>query len=80
MDDRLILSVSDSGSGMTPDVLSHAFEPFFTTKEDGSGLGLWIVQQIALAHAGAVAAANAPGGGAVFTLVLPQNGPERLHE
>lgn len=77
---RMTITVRDTGSGIPDGIMTEIFEPFFTTKEDGSGLGLWIVQQIALAHAGAVAAANAPGGGAVFTLVLPQNGPERLHE
>lgn len=77
---RMVITVRDSGPGISAGNLTQIFEPFFTTKEDGSGLGLWIVQQIALAHAGAVAAANAPGGGAVFTLVLPQNGPEVLHE
>lgn len=77
---RMAITVRDTGPGIANENLSQIFEPFFTTKEDGSGLGLWIVQQIALAHAGAVGAANAPDGGAVFTLVLPQNGPEVLHE
>lgn len=65
------IDVRDTGPGIDPDKRSAIFEPFFTTKPDGSGLGLWIVQQIALAHGGSVTAANAPEGGAVFTLRLP---------
>jgi two-component system, NtrC family, sensor histidine kinase HydH len=65
------IDVKDNGAGVPPDKLSEVFEPYFTTKEEGSGLGLWIVQQIAAAHGGNLRAANAPGGGAVFTLVLP---------
>jgi signal transduction histidine kinase len=50
---------------------SAIFEPFFTTKSEGSGLGLWIVQQIATAHRGLVTVEDRPGGGAAFTLQLP---------
>ncbi|MBI2950165.1 MAG: sensor histidine kinase, partial [Verrucomicrobia bacterium] len=45
--------------------------PYFTTKSEGSGLGLWIAQQIAAGHGGGIQAANTPEGGAVFTLRLP---------
>ena len=77
---RMVVTVRDPGPGIANENLSQIFEPFFTTKEDGSGLGLWTVPQIVLAHAAVVGAANTPDGGAVFTLVLPQNGPEVLHE
>ena len=66
-----VLSVQDTGTGIPDDKLSAIFEPFYTTKAEGSGLGLWIVQQVVTAHGGAVRVANAPGGGAVFMLVLP---------
>ncbi len=70
------ISVSDSGPGISPGKMSAIFEPYFTTKPDGTGLGLWIAQQIALAHGGDIHVANAPGGGAVFTLKLPLKGKE----
>jgi len=67
----LCLEVRDTGPGI--DLTQHTaiFEPFFTTKAEGSGLGLWITQQIALAHGGTISATNLPAGGAVFTLRLP---------
>jgi len=65
------VEVRDTGPGIDPEKRNAIFEPFFTTKPEGSGLGLWIVQQIAIAHGGSVAAANAPEGGAIFTLRLP---------
>jgi two-component system sensor histidine kinase HydH len=67
----ICIEVRDSGRGVDPEKRLVIFEPFFTTKSEGSGLGLWIVQQIALAHGGTIAAANGPDGGAVFTLRLP---------
>ena len=72
VDEReLLITVSDTGPGIEPDNVPTLFEPFFTTKEDGSGLGLWVVRQIAVAHDGSVDAANGTTGGAVFTLTLP---------
>lgn len=65
------VEVRDSGPGIDPKQATAIFEPFFTTKEEGTGLGLWIVHQIATAHGGSVNVANAPEGGAVFTLQLP---------
>ena len=70
-DGEVLLEVRDTGPGIAPDKLTAIFEPYYTTKEEGSGLGLWIAQQITIAHGGTLRAANAPNGGAVFTLRLP---------
>jgi two-component system OmpR family sensor kinase len=75
-----VLTVRDRGPGLGVDALEHAFERFWRADParghrpgapGGSGLGLAIVAAIAAAHGGAVDAANAPDGGAVFTLTLP---------
>jgi signal transduction histidine kinase len=68
-----MISVADSGPGIPDDRMTAIFEPFFTTKVSGSGLGLWIVQQIVSAHGGVVEAFNSPSGGAVFVVRLPAN-------
>jgi signal transduction histidine kinase len=70
-DGALTLKVRDTGPGIPADKQSAIFEPFFTTKPEGSGLGLWIVQQIITAHGGVVETFNAAGGGAVFAVHLP---------
>jgi signal transduction histidine kinase len=70
-DDCLLLSVGDNGPGIPPEKLPSIFDPYFTTKPEGSGLGLWIAQQIISAHGGNIVAQNSPGGGAVFTMTLP---------
>lgn len=66
------LSVADRGCGIAPEALDRIFVPFFTTRSDGTGLGLPVVQQVALLHDGHVTAANRPAGGAEFTLWLPR--------
>lgn len=71
--DSIRIEVRDSGSGIPADKLTAIFDPFFTTKPEGSGLGLWIVQQIVSAHGGNVEATNTPEGGAVLTVRLPRN-------
>jgi len=65
------IRVSDNGPGVPGEKQAAIFEPFFTTKSDGSGLGLWIVLQIATAHGGTVTIDDRPDGGAAFTLQLP---------
>jgi len=72
------IRVSDNGPGVPGEKRAAIFEPFFTTKSEGSGLGLWIVQQIAMAHGGTVTVDDRPDGGAAFTLLLPL-GPDGLH-
>jgi signal transduction histidine kinase/ActR/RegA family two-component response regulator len=72
--DFVRLDISDSGVGMSPEVLSHAFEPFFTTKEVGSGSGLGLAQAhgFAKASGGAVRIASTPGHGTMVSLLLPR--------
>jgi two-component system cell cycle sensor histidine kinase/response regulator CckA len=68
------LIVSDTGTGMTPEVESHIFEPFFTTKppEKGTGLGLPIVHGIVKEHDGTITVRTAPSRGSTFTVELPR--------
>lgn len=68
------LSVIDRGKGIAPEVMDKIFVPFFTTRSDGTGLGLPVVQHVALLHNGQVSAANQPHGGARFAIWLPENG------
>jgi PAS domain S-box-containing protein len=67
------VSVSDTGEGMTAEVIGHAFEPFFTTKEvgKGSGLGLSQVYGFVAQSGGHVAIDSTPGVGTAVTLFLP---------
>ena len=66
-------SFQDDGTGIPPENLPLIFDPFYTTKRPGrgTGLGLSICKSVMKEHNGNVEAANAPGGGAVFTVTLP---------
>jgi two-component system phosphate regulon sensor histidine kinase PhoR len=73
-----LLSVRDSGPGLSEEDLEHLFERFYRgdpsrvrSSQGGSGLGLSIVQRIALTHGGRVQAGNHPDGGALLELLLP---------
>lgn len=66
-----VVVVADNGPGISEDALGKLFLPFFTTKPQGTGLGLAVVQKIALQHGGAVEARNRPEGGAALVLSLP---------
>jgi two-component system sensor histidine kinase HydH len=61
----------DDGGGIAPANQDRIFEPYFTTKADGSGLGLWITQQIVHAHGGTLRVESAARKGAAFILTLP---------
>ena len=69
--DFVTIEISDSGPGLPPGRMGVIFDPFFTTKSEGSGLGLWIAQQIIIAHGGRLEARNGEQGGAVFSIRLP---------
>jgi PAS domain S-box-containing protein len=68
------LTVSDTGLGMTPDVLAHIYEPFFTTKPEGqgTGLGLSTVFGIVQQCGGHIEVESAPGEGSRFEIYLPE--------
>lgn len=66
------LTVTDHGAGMAPEVLDNIFVPFYTTHSDGTGLGLPVVQQVALLHDGHVTVTSAPGRGTRFAIWLPE--------
>jgi len=70
---EVVIKVSDNGSGIAVDHISHVFEPFFTTKRvgEGTGLGLWISYGIVREHGGELLAANEPESGAAFSFALP---------
>ena len=65
------IGVADNGPGIPEADLPKIFLPFYTTKSDGTGLGLAVVQKVALQHGGSIEARNRPGGGAEFLLWLP---------
>ena len=71
--DEVIVRVSDTGVGMTPDVLARAFEPFFTTKQrgEGTGLGLATVYGVVSRADGRVTIDSRPGEGTTFEIHLP---------
>ncbi|QJB57043.1 sensor histidine kinase [Pseudodesulfovibrio sp. zrk46] len=71
--DAKIITISDTGAGMTPETLQRIFDPFFTTKEvgQGTGLGLYVVYGIINEHNGTIRAESTPGEGTTFTIQLP---------
>jgi two-component system, NtrC family, sensor kinase len=80
--EQVILEFADTGPGIPDEIISKVFEPFFTTKGpgEGTGLGLSVAYGIIQQHGGSMSVSNAPSGGAVFTVVLPLECPEKTIE
>lgn len=77
-DGEACFEISDSGTGMTPEVREKLFTPFFSTKGagGGTGLGLAMVASIVKAHGGRITVESEPGFGSIFTVWLPLASPE----
>ena len=71
------VSISDTGSGIPPEIQSRLFEAFFTTKKkgEGTGLGLAISRNFVVSHGGDITLTSEPGKGSTFTVVLPKQAP-----
>jgi two-component system nitrogen regulation sensor histidine kinase NtrY len=69
------ISVTDNGCGVAAGSIDQIFVPFFSTKPGGSGIGLSLARQIALAHGGRIEVERRHAGGSVFTLILPVSQP-----
>jgi len=68
--DSLLITVSDTGAGISREQLSHVFDPFFTTKESGTGLGLSIVHGIITKHGGKIQIESAENKGTTVSVTL----------
>jgi PAS domain S-box-containing protein len=77
-DKGIVLTLADNGTGMSPETVAQIFRPFYTTKGiTGTGLGLWICQEIIDRHRGAIHIRSRKGAGTVFTVFLPYNAVTR---
>jgi PAS domain S-box-containing protein len=77
-DSQVLLEVQDTGDGIPAEHIPRLFEPLYTTKPGGTGLGLYIVQEIVAAHGGQVAVHSTRGRGTTFTITLPITTPEHV--
>ena len=70
---QIVIRISDTGSGIPPEVLPRIFDPFFTTREVGSGtgLGLTVSRDIITAHGGTIEVSSEPNVGTTFTIQIP---------
>jgi len=66
---RVVIKVTDNGSGIADESIEQIFVPFFTTKRDGSGIGLSLSRQIMTAHGGDIVV-NSDTGGTTVSLVF----------
>lgn len=68
---KVVLKISDNGSGMPEEVLDKIFIPFFSTKKNGSGIGLSLCKQIVMLHRGTIQVQSKEGEGTSFSLQFP---------
>ncbi len=77
--ERVVITISDTGPGISEENLSHIFDPFFTTKEEGkgTGLGLSLAYNIVENHGGSITPRSTVGKGTTFIIELPLSGPPK---
>ncbi|MBT8764076.1 HAMP domain-containing protein [Desulfohalobiaceae bacterium Ax17] len=78
-DEMCVISITDTGPGMDPEILARIFDPFFTTKKPGkgTGLGLAVSKAIVEQHGGSIEVISKKGAGAKFIVKLPIKGNEK---
>jgi PAS domain S-box-containing protein len=69
------VQISDTGRGIAEADLARIFEPFFSTRAKGTGLGLWVTQDIVRHHGGRIEATSEEGKGTTFNVILPVDSP-----
>ena len=69
--EAVIISIADTGIGMSSEVVERIFEPYYTTKTSGSGIGLTMVYKIVKEHGGEIRVQSEPNRGACFVITLP---------
>src|SRR6187549_2957842 len=75
--DRVVIHISDTGTGMTPEVKQRLFDPFFTTKgKAGTGMGLAVSFGIIRRHEGSIDVVSEQGRGTTFRISLPKVEPD----
>jgi len=77
-EERVVVSVSDDGSGIPPESLARMGEPFFSSRPAGTGLGFAIARQIADSHRGDVTVANTGPTGTLIRVTLPREGTTHI--
>ncbi len=71
----ILVQLSDSGVGIAEDDIGRIFDPFFSTGKKGTGLGLWVTQDIVRQHGGRIEVSSDIGRGTVFSIVLQVDSP-----